>query len=295
MINLPGSKSISQRALIAKWLTGSKTKIDNLNEGYDVKLLAKALKGGKNLGNNATGYTLLKAAFEAKGIKTDFKISKRLEQRLKNRVTSQNESAEIIRAFIKKTSYKKKVVGYPALTKKVLSDFKKRPKTYKIENDFSAAAPFFLWSFLNGKVLKMDLPKKSLQPDSKISKYFNSKWSSIDVKKFPDGVLSLMIASPFFGRKVTFKNAEVLNKKESERTKEIAKFLRRLGAKVKEGKDLTVYPVENFKPLKFKVNPKNDHRLAMNFTMIPGIEVTNKNCVKKSFPGFWEEFKKLKA
>lgn len=290
MIKLPGSKSISQRALIANWLTGSKTKIENLNDGEDVKLLEKALKGGKNLGNNATGYTFLKAiGFE------NLKTSKRLEERLQNRVTSQNESAEIIRAFIKKIPYTKKIIGYPALTKKVLSDFKKRPKVYKIENDFSAAAPFFLWSFLNKKKLEMHLPKKSLQPDSKIPEYFLKKWTSVDVKKFPDGVLSLMVAAPFLGRKVTFKNAEILNKKESERAKEIAKFLRKLGAKVEDGIDLTVYPIKNFVPKRIKISPKNDHRLAMNFAMIPGVEVTNKNCVKKSFPNFWEEFKKLKA
>lgn len=294
MIQLPGSKSISQRALIANWLMGSKTKIENLNEGEDVKILQRALKNkSANFKNNATGYTLLKAAFEELEIKFDFKISKRLEARLKNRVTSQNESAEIIRSFIKKIPHTKKVSGYPALTKKVLSDFKKSPKIYKVENDFSAAAPFFLWSFLNKKKLEMDLPKKSLQPDSKIPEYFSKKWTKLDVKKFPDGVLSLMIAAPFFGRKVTFKNAAILNKKESERTKEIAKLLRKLGAQVEEGKDLTVYPIKNFTPKKIKVNPKNDHRLAMNFAMIAGVEITNKNCVKKSFPNFWEEFKKL--
>jgi 3-phosphoshikimate 1-carboxyvinyltransferase len=45
------------------------------------------------------------------------------------------------------------------------------------------------------------------------------------------------------------------------------------------------------------VDAYRDHRIAMSFAVAglvtPGIEIADRGCVGKSFPGFWDELKKL--
>jgi 3-phosphoshikimate 1-carboxyvinyltransferase len=46
-----------------------------------------------------------------------------------------------------------------------------------------------------------------------------------------------------------------------------------------------------------KIETYNDHRMAMSFAIAGlvarGIEISDKKCVDKSFPAFWEELKKI--
>ncbi|MFZ3055715.1 MAG: hypothetical protein WA098_03070, partial [Smithella sp.] len=46
-----------------------------------------------------------------------------------------------------------------------------------------------------------------------------------------------------------------------------------------------------------KIETYNDHRMAMSFAIAGlvagGIEISDKKCVDKSFPTFWEELRKI--
>ena len=86
-----------------------------------------------------------------------------------------------------------------------------------------------------------------------------------------------------------------LKYKESDRINGTAERLRSLGGNVEVGDDsLTIRPA----PLAGgTIDPGNDHRTAMSFAVLglvtPGMKIKNPDCVRKSFPGFWEELEKL--
>jgi 3-phosphoshikimate 1-carboxyvinyltransferase len=46
-----------------------------------------------------------------------------------------------------------------------------------------------------------------------------------------------------------------------------------------------------------EIDTYNDHRIAMSFAIaglkIPGIAIRNESCVEKSFPEFWQVFKRM--
>ena len=55
--------------------------------------------------------------------------------------------------------------------------------------------------------------------------------------------------------------------------------------------------IKGGKPVAASIQTYNDHRIAMSFAIaslvIPGIEISDRKCVDKSFPGFWKELKKI--
>ena len=81
----------------------------------------------------------------------------------------------------------------------------------------------------------------------------------------------------------------------ADRLAAVACELRKLGAGAEETADgLVVHPA----PLHgAAIETYNDHRMAMSFAVgglaVPGMTIKNSRCVDKSFPNFWDEFKKL--
>jgi 3-phosphoshikimate 1-carboxyvinyltransferase len=65
---------------------------------------------------------------------------------------------------------------------------------------------------------------------------------------------------------------------------------KKLGASVEEFQD--GLRIEGGRPLHgATLDPHDDHRLAMSLAVVslrvPDIEILNRDCVEKSFPGFW--------
>lgn len=91
------------------------------------------------------------------------------------------------------------------------------------------------------------------------------------------------------------RNVAHIRHKETDRIGATACELRKLGATANEYDDgLEVIPG----PLHgAAIDTYNDHRMAMSFAVaglvVPGITIKNPRCVDKSFPNFWDEFKKL--
>ena len=90
------------------------------------------------------------------------------------------------------------------------------------------------------------------------------------------------------------RNARV---KESDRLAVLAEGFRRAGVDVRELRDgLRVAPGAD--PGAVTLDPHDDHRMAMAFGLLglrrPGLQVSNPDCVGKSFPGFWDELQRLR-
>ncbi|OGR78336.1 MAG: 3-phosphoshikimate 1-carboxyvinyltransferase [Elusimicrobia bacterium GWC2_64_44] len=93
------------------------------------------------------------------------------------------------------------------------------------------------------------------------------------------------------------KGVEGLRGKESDRIESTLALLAALGvtAVYKNG-TLTVTGAKGFTALA-PVNAFNDHRIAMAAaaagTACPGLKITDRDCVAKSYPGFWKDFRKV--
>jgi 3-phosphoshikimate 1-carboxyvinyltransferase len=116
-----------------------------------------------------------------------------------------------------------------------------------------------------------------------------------DMADMPDMVPSLAILSAFRPGKTAIKNVSHLRLKESNRLEALVNELNRIGIDAKELPDGIV--INGGTPHGADIETYNDHRIAMSFAVAglatDGIRIKNQGCVKKSFPGFWNELDRL--
>ncbi|MDL1956664.1 MAG: 3-phosphoshikimate 1-carboxyvinyltransferase [Candidatus Desulfofervidus auxilii] len=116
------------------------------------------------------------------------------------------------------------------------------------------------------------------------------KGISVDMNNMPDVVPTLAIVAAFAKGVTEIKNVAHLRYKECDRLHALANELKKIGINVEEKKDGLI--IEGGKPHGTIIETYNDHRIAMSFAIaglkVPEIEIINPDCVKKSFPGFWE-------
>ncbi|MCK5841872.1 MAG: 3-phosphoshikimate 1-carboxyvinyltransferase [Candidatus Sabulitectum sp.] len=118
----------------------------------------------------------------------------------------------------------------------------------------------------------------------------------VDMKDSPDSVLTLIAVALFARGTTVIKNIGHLIHKESDRIKQVEKELKKIGADIKTTEDSITIVGRN--PLhKATVESHNDHRLAMCLGLINmrnrAMTIVNMECVRKSFPEFWECMKKI--
>ena len=94
------------------------------------------------------------------------------------------------------------------------------------------------------------------------------------------------------------KNAGRLRIKESDRLAAVTQVLNAMGAKVEEGEDRLTILGQKTLPGGVTVDSFNDHRIAMMAAIAATrcekpITITGAQCVKKSYPNFWEDYEKL--
>ena len=108
----------------------------------------------------------------------------------------------------------------------------------------------------------------------------------------PDAVPALVAAALFAEGESRIRGIGQLRFKESNRLEGFALELRKLGGEIAvEGDLMTVRP----RPLHGAVlETHDDHRLAMSFALVglrvAGVQIEDPECVRKSFPRFWDEF-----
>ncbi|BAH05755.1 3-phosphoshikimate 1-carboxyvinyltransferase [Clostridium kluyveri] len=194
-------------------------------------------------------------------------------------------------------------------------------QTYKevdcnIEGDFSQVAFWLVMGALGKGITCMGLDTDSLQGDRIIVHILKdmgveieekencievnpSKTTGvvIDVSQCPDLVPVLAALASVSHGTTEIINAARLRIKESDRLKAITSELNKIGAEVIEKEDsLIIHGKENLKG--GNVTSWKDHRIAMALAAVSSkctepLVIEGAECVKKSYPGFWEDFRSL--
>ena len=189
-------------------------------------------------------------------------------------------------------------------------------RDYRVEGDFSQASFYLAAGVLGGEIECSDLNMESLQGDRVILDIIKNmggkitiedgiirasksdlKGTVIDASQCPDLVPIVAVLGALSEGTTEIINAARVRIKESDRLKAMATELNKIGAEVIEREDSLVI---HGKPwLKGGiVSSWNDHRIAMAMA-IASIRCTQKltiedsGAVKKSYPEFYEDFKRL--
>lgn len=185
------------------------------------------------------------------------------------------------------------------------------------ERDWSLAALFETLSFITGEEIPIvELPKVSLQGEQVIREYLEQLREAIsegeeevriDLGDVPNLIPCVALAASLTdGVTVTLTGLEVLGDREGNRIQSIALVLATLGADIRIGKadnengtETDAYIIRGRGCLNGGiVDSMGDHRIAMTAAIAAWgceqpVTVTDSEAVNRSFPGFFEELKKL--
>ncbi len=196
---------------------------------------------------------------------------------------------------------------------------KYKQRNYTVEGDFSQAAFFLTAGALGCDITCTGLNENSLQGDKKILEIIEATGArierlgptrfkgiatstmhgiTVDADEIPDLVPILAVLFAFCKGESRIINAGRLRIKESDRLAAICTELKKMGAEIEEGEDfLTICGKQVLGGA--EVSAHNDHRIAMaaaiaacrseGAVIIHGAE----RSVKKSYPDFFEAYKKL--
>ena len=180
---------------------------------------------------------------------------------------------------------------------------KYRAQDYSVEGDFSQAAFFLAANALGSSIECLGLNYDSLQGDKEILNIIE-KYSSeqrevtIDASQIPDLIPAVSVIAALKENCITnIVNAGRLRLKESDRLNAIASEMNKLGALIQETEDGLI--IKGRKSLYgATVNSRNDHRIAMAMAIAATrceapIVLEGFQSVKKSYPGFWDDYRSL--
>ncbi len=191
------------------------------------------------------------------------------------------------------------------------SYFVKGGQTYKpfsgsVEGDYSQAAFFEVANSLGSNVKLDGLNVNSNQGDKKIVEIcekivYNESGElnpfELDCSDIPDLVPILAVLGSFCSGTSYITNAARLRIKECDRLAAITECLNRVGGRALEREDgLIIHGVDMLHG--GEVDGFNDHRIPMAMAIAATksdkpIVITGAECVKKSYPDFWEVYKSL--
>ena len=190
-------------------------------------------------------------------------------------------------------------------------------RKYIVEGDASSASYFFLTAMLLRKTIRVTgINRQSKQGDMHLLSVLEElgckvkseeSWVEVsgnhlaegdftfDLNDMPDMVPTLAVLAAFRKGRTVISNVAHLRIKESNRLAALVAELNRTGIEAREMPDGLVIQGGKMRPA--KIETYNDHRMAMSFAIAGlvagGIEISDKKCVDKSFPTFWEELRKI--
>ncbi len=189
------------------------------------------------------------------------------------------------------------------------------PQDYEIEADASSASYFWAAAALTGgRVTITNLTLASSQGDAAFPKVLERlgcviessaagltvrggplKGITVDMSTMPDLVPTLAVLAAFAQGDTVITGVAHLRHKESDRLAAVAAELGKMGLEVRETADGLV--ISGGQPRGAIIETYDDHRIAMSFAVaglkVPGLVITDPDCVAKSFPDFWEFFDRL--
>ena len=167
-----------------------------------------------------------------------------------------------------------------------------------IERDWSQAAFFLAAKALGMNVAVEGLQRPSLQGDAIVETLLADLPESLPLSDTPDLLPPLALyAALREGKTTVFTALAHLRGKESDRIESVAAALGALGAKVEKDEDsLTVQGVRAF--CGAAVDAMGDHRIAMLAALaapfsVGDILLHGAETVEKSYPDFWNEYRRL--
>lgn len=172
------------------------------------------------------------------------------------------------------------------------------PGTLSVEGDWSNGAFFHAANALGSHLGLHGLDPNSSQGDRAVLELLSSLQSCsprISAADIPDLVPILsIVAAHYHG--ATFTDIRRLRMKESDRVASVIAMLENLGGRAEADENaMTVFPSELTGGI---VDSCNDHRIAMSAaiaaTVCTGsVTILGAQCVSKSYPSFWEEYRRL--
>ena len=178
---------------------------------------------------------------------------------------------------------------------------------YQVEADYSQIAFFLVANSIGSNIKINGLNSNSLQGDKKIIDFIYKidNWNKkekliLDGSETPDIIPILSLKACISKKEIEIVNIARLRIKESDRLRAIVKELSKLGFDLLEKEDsILMNSRKDFNKI-INNNPvylssHSDHRIAMTIaiasTCYDGeIILDNLDCVKKSYPNFWEVF-----
>lgn len=190
---------------------------------------------------------------------------------------------------------------------------------YYVEGDYSASSNMLALGLLGENIVVKNLYKTSIQGDKQfldIIKKMNGDLeigidaikanksnligTTIDLNHIPDlGPILMGIASISKGSS-TFINFKRLELKESNRVYNTIEILKSMGADITTHKNKIIINGKSALEGGVIIDPQNDHRLLMLAVVLTSkckqrITIKNVECVNKSYPNFWEDYRKLRG
>jgi len=186
-----------------------------------------------------------------------------------------------------------------------------------VEGDASSASYFLAAGAIAGDITVEGLGEHSIQGDVRFAealalmgghisygenhitatKADKIKAIDLDCNHIPDAAMTLAILALFADDTTTLRNIASWRVKETDRIAAMATELRKVGAIVEEGADyIKITPPAQLSP-NAVIDTYDDHRMAMCFSLVSlgnvPIVINDPNCVAKTFPNYFAEFKKL--
>ncbi len=120
---------------------------------------------------------------------------------------------------------------------------------------------------------------------------------NVDMGSMPDQVPTLAVLALCASCPTVIRGIAHLRHKESDRIEALVTELSALGADISYTRGtLKIHPLAAV-PAPTLLHVHNDHRLAMAFGVLaaryPQISIDNRECVQKSYPGFWREMNRI--
>ena len=194
-----------------------------------------------------------------------------------------------------------------------------KARKYQVEGDASSASYFWAAAAVTGgKITVENIPPDALQGDAAFADLLCSMGCSVkkgpegvtvqgpphgrlkaievDMGRWPDVVPTLAVVAVFARGTTVIKNVAHLRIKETDRLKAVARELSKIGKQVKELEDGLI--IEGTRDMHGSlVDTYDDHRIAMAFAVaglrVPGIRIKDPDCVRKSFPSFWQLWQRI--
>ncbi len=194
------------------------------------------------------------------------------------------------------------------------------PGKIAVEGDASSASYFLAAGALGGGPVRVEgVGRDSIQGDVRFTEVLERMGAEVvfesnsitvkskgktlhpinmDMNHIPDAAMTAAVLALFADGPSTLRNIASWRVKETDRLAAMAAELRKLGAEVDEGSDF-IKIIPGKLNSNILVETYDDHRMAMSFSLVAlggvPVRIGDPGCVAKTFPAFFDEFRKIVA